>query len=158
MTENKTSSLNEALQKLQQICSRQEKCPLDVITLLKRLNVSGKHHHEIIEKLKSDNFINEQRYAASFIKDKIQFEHWGLIKISYFLKQKGISSTVINESIQQIDRDEYRQMIGKELAKKRKTLKNSPREIWAKLARYGSSRGYEMEMMREFLDERHGEL
>jgi hypothetical protein len=43
--------------------------------------------------------------------------------------------------------------VGKELAKKRKSLKGSPREIWAKLARYGSSRGYEMEIMHDFLGE-----
>jgi regulatory protein len=157
MAENKISSVAGALQKLRQICSKQEKCPRDVISLLKKWSIDVKYHHEIIEKLKADNFINEQRYSASFIGDKIRFEHWGLIKISYFLRQKGISSTVINESIQQIDHNEYRQMISKELAKKRKTIKGTSHEIWAKLARYGSSRGYEMEIMREFLDESAGE-
>jgi hypothetical protein len=44
-------------------------------------------------------------------------------------------------------------MIGRELTKKRKSLKGSSYEIWAKLARYGSSRGYEMEFMAEFLGE-----
>jgi len=157
MTDNKTSSLTEALRKLEQICSKQEKCPLDVILLLKRWNVAANYHHEIIEKLKTDNFINENRYAASFVRDKIRFEHWGLIKISYFLKQKGISSKVIHETIQQTDQVEYRNMIARELSKKRKTIKGTPREIWAKLARYGSSRGYEMDIMRDFLNEPEGE-
>jgi hypothetical protein len=43
-------------------------------------------------------------------------------------------------------------MIRKELEKKKKTLRGSAREIWLKLARYGISRGYEMENMQEFLD------
>jgi regulatory protein len=156
MAIKETPTVTEALQKLQLLCSRQEKCPSDVIILLKRWGIDREHHHEIIEKLKSDNYIDEHRYTTAFVRDKIQFDHWGMIKIGYFLKQKGISNTIIEKAFQEFDRNKYREMIGKELAKRRKSLKGSPREIWAKLARYGSSRGYEMEMMKDFLDKPDG--
>jgi SOS response regulatory protein OraA/RecX len=72
------------------------------------------------------------------------------------LQHKGIAKAVCDKALREIDRDEYRKMVGNELAKKRKTLKGSSREIWVKLARYGSSRGYEMEIMRDFLGDNAG--
>lgn len=146
----------QALEKLRQICSRQEKCPADITELLKRWGVDQEFHQEIIDTLKSEGFLNENRYAAAFVKDKLNFEHWGIIKIRYYLQHKGIDKAVCDKALREIDRDEYRKMVGNELAKKRKTLKGSSREIWVKLARYGSSRGYEMEIMRDFLGDNAG--
>jgi len=143
--------LEDALRKLQQICSKQEKCPADAVLLLKKWGVDQRHHQEMLDKLISERFIDEQRYAASFVNDKIKFDHWGTIKIRYMLHQKGIARGIADNAIREINQGEYRDMVGKELARKRKTLKGSPREIWARLARYGSSRGYEMEVMHDFL-------
>jgi len=140
-----------ALQRLRDICSRQEKCPADLITLLKRWDVAPDQYREIIHRLKTENFVNENRYANAFAKDKISFDHWGLTKIRFMLLQKGIEREACESAIGEIDREEYRKMVGRELSRKRKGLKGTPREIWAKLARYGHSRGYEMEVMREFL-------
>lgn len=140
-----------ALVKLQEICSRQEKAPADVMALLKKWGVAPEKQDEILEKLKAERFVDENRYASAFVKDKIRFDHWGTVKIRFHLNHKGISQDITARALQEIDEQEYRQMISKELDKKRKTLKGTSREIWAKLARYGSSRGYEMDVMRDFL-------
>jgi regulatory protein len=95
--------------------------------------------------------MDDRRYAMAFTRDKIKFEHWGIIKIRIMLNQKGIDRKITDEVIKEIDRIEYRTMIGNELDKKRKALKGTPYEIWAKLARYGSSKGYAMEDMEHFL-------
>jgi regulatory protein len=140
-----------ALAKLQEICSRQEKAPADAIALMKKWGVAREKQHEILEKLKAERFIDENRYASAFVKDKIRFDHWGIVKIRYQLNHKGISPDITAQVLNEIDQQEYREMISKELEKKRKTLKGTSREKWAKLARYGSSRGYEMDVMRDFL-------
>lgn len=152
MRKKESYNATEALSRLQKICSMQEKCPADIILLLDRWGVAPEHHPGIISRLRSDNFMDENRYASAFVKDKIRFGHWGFVKIRYFLRQKGIPAEIANEACNNIDRDDYREMITKELEKKKKTLKGLPREVWAKLARYGSSRGYEMEYMQAFLD------
>lgn len=143
----------QALDKLRQICSRQEKSPADIIQLLKRWGIDQPHHPVILDRLRLEKFLDENRYAAAFVADKIKFDHWGIVKIRYMLHQKGIGNAAVDNAIREIDHDAYRNMVGKEMAKKRKSLKGTPREIWAKLARYGSSRGYEMEVMREFLED-----
>jgi regulatory protein len=151
MKEKEILSPAMALEKLQKMCSMQEKCPADIMLLLKRWGVEPGHHEDIISRLKSDKFIDEGRYAAAFVKDKVKFDHWGFLKIIYFLKQKGIPRSVVDEACKSIDRNEYAIMIKKELEKKKKTLTGKRREVAAKLARYGSSRGYEMEIMHPFL-------
>jgi regulatory protein len=118
---------------------------------MKKWGVAPEKQGEILEKLKAERFIDENRYASAFVKDKIRFDHWGTVKIRFHLNHKGISQDITARALQEIDEQEYRQMISKELDKKRKTLKGTGREIWAKLARYGSSRGYEMDVMRDFL-------
>lgn len=146
-----------ALVKLQEICSRQEKAPADAITLMKKWGVARENQGEILEKLKAERFIDENRYASAFVKDKIRFDHWGMVKIRFHLNHKGISEDITEKALKEIDKQEYRQMVSKELEKKRKTLKGTGREIWARLARYGSSRGYEMDVMRDFLGADFGE-
>ena len=153
MRNKKSISTAEALGKLQKICSLQEKCAADVVLLLKRWGIEPQQHQDIIDRLRADTFMDESRFAAAFVRDKIHFDHWGIIKINYFLKQKGISKKVIQEVLNTIDLGEYTGMIRRELEKKKKTLKGTPRERWAKLARYGTSRGYEMDYMREYLGE-----
>jgi regulatory protein len=151
MKEKETLSPAMALEKLRKMCSMQEKCPADILLLLKRWGVGTEHQEDIIISLKKDKFIDEGRYAAAFVRDKVKFDHWGFLKIIYFLKQKGIPRNVVDEACKAIDRDDYAIMIKKELDKKKKTLTGKRREVAAKLARYGSSRGYEMDIMRPFL-------
>jgi regulatory protein len=143
--------ISVALDKLRTICSRQEKAPADIISFLKKWDVDSSQHQQVIGKLRSEKFIDDRRYATAFTKDKIKFEHWGFVKIRLMLNQKGIDRKITDEVIKEIDRMEYRAMIGKELDKKRKSIKGTPYEIWAKLARYGSSKGYAMEDMEHFL-------
>jgi SOS response regulatory protein OraA/RecX len=149
--EKKKTAPEEALGKLRQLCSRQEKCEADVVTLLNRWGVEKAQHPAILASLKQDDYLSESRYVAAFVKDKIKLEHWGMVKIAYMLRHKGISGKVTEEALRHIDKSEYRTMITRELEKKRKSLRGSRRENWAKLARYGASRGYEMEYMQDFL-------
>lgn len=137
-----------ALQKLRDICSRQEKSPADVLALLSRWGVDKEKHQAVLEELKSEKFVDEHRYAMAFARDKMKFDHWGITKIRFLLQHKGISREVTDEVLRETDMDEYRAMIEKEISKKRKTLRGSPREVWAKLMRYGMSRGYETEYLR----------
>jgi len=145
-------SVDEALKRLQQICSHQEKCPSDVMVLLKRRGIQAEDQQHIIRQLKADGYIDEKRYAAAFVKDKIRFDHWGIIKIRYHLQHKGIARDICENALSEINLEEYRKMVEKELEKKRKDLTGPSRDIWVKLARYGSSRGYEMDTMQHFLE------
>lgn len=144
---------DQALDKLRHLLSRQEKCTADVREWLRKWGIDPSRQDGIIETLTRERFLDEYRYAAALVMDKIRLDHWGIIKIRYFMRQKGLPGAVIDQAIAGIDQEEYRDMVGRELAKKRKTIRGAKREVWVKLARYGSSRGYEMDVMRDFLGE-----
>lgn len=140
-----------ALDKLRNLCSRQEKAPADIISYLKKWGVDSSLYQQITDKLRSERFIDDRRYASAYTRDKIKFDRWGFVKIRIMLQSKGIDRKIINEVADEFDRNEYRTMISNELSKKVKTLKGSEFEIRAKLIRYGSSKGYEMDIISDCL-------
>ena len=102
----------------------------------------------IIDKLLEDDYINEERFARAFVKDKFRFNHWGRIKISTHLRALGISSEHISTAMQEISDEEYEKMLDEIVEKKRKSIKNgTDYEIRAKLLRHALSRGFEYDLV-----------
>lgn len=148
-----SKTYTENLAKIKDICAGQEKSPSEVLGLLKRWGLDHEKSQEIIGILKAENFIDERRYASAFVRDKIKFDRWGVAKIKYALLKKGIPANMTAEAIQSFDKEAYHEMIKNELVKKARMLKGPLSANWQKLARFGSSRGYEMEIMYDILDE-----
>jgi len=141
---NKFISSKEALIKAQNICSQQEKCESDIRKKLFAWKANPVDFDNIIILLKEDKFIDEQRYAISFAKEKFKFSKWGKIKIEYNLKQKNIPSEFILNAIDEINEKDYDLILEKELYKKLKAIKGTDEyTIKTKLLRYALSKGYE---------------
>ncbi len=143
----------EWLKKISNLCSRQEKSPSDVLALLKKWGAGPDTSQNILKKLEESDFVSERRYAEAFVRDKIRLEHWGRVKIRMALTAKGISASLADEVLEKADPEEYATMIRDELVKKSKGLGGKSWERWQKLARFGFSRGYEMDIMHDMLDE-----
>lgn len=134
----------EALMKAQNICARQEKCESDIRKKLGDWKANPMDFDQIIDQLKEDQFIDEQRYAISFAKEKFRFNKWGKIKIEYNLKQKNIASNYIQKALQEINETEYNSVLENELLKKLKSIKDKDEyTIKSKLARFAISKGFE---------------
>ena len=50
--------------------------------------IEEKDNARLIEKLTKDNFINEERYAAGYVRDKFNYNKWGKIKIALSAESK----------------------------------------------------------------------
>jgi len=146
-------SSREALNDMEAICSKQEKCISEAIKLLNKWGIDGEEADEVINQLVKNDFINENRFASAFIRDKIKFSHWGLYKVRFALKEKGIPSGISEDVINLIDKEEYRGMIKHELQKKLRSLKGNSFQIKQKLLRFGTSRGYETELLYNIIDD-----
>lgn len=137
-------SKQEALMKAQNICAMQEKCEFDIRKKLKDWKAKPNDFDDIINQLIDDKFIDEQRYAISFAKEKFKFNKWGKIKIEYTLKQKNIAADFIQKALHEINEEEYKSVLENELLKKIKSLKDSNKyTIKSKLARFAISKGFE---------------
>lgn len=143
----------EALKRLMQECSRSEKSVSFVNRKLKDWGLT-EFSKEITDKLRTEKFIDDARYVKAFIHDKIVFNKWGKFKIRYQLLSEKIAESIINTSLKEFDKNEYKNIIFEELRKKQKSLKNMPHQnMKSKLMSFGSQRGYEMDIIRDFLNE-----
>lgn len=136
---------DKAYARMARICSRKEYSPFDIEQKLYRLDLSKETTDKIINQLKSNNYLNEERYVRSFIKDKLLINKWGRRKIEAVLFQKRLPQNIVNSVFLEYDRDELSENLMHVLEKKWKSVKgNSDYEKKCKLIKYALSRGFEM--------------
>lgn len=98
--------------------------------------------------LKEQKYINDEEYARSYVKDKVNIRKLGYVRIKNELYQKRIDSEIIEDTLGElIDmEDEYRRAL--ELAEKKMntTYKNDDTQAaYRKLGGFLQRRGYSMD-------------
>jgi len=136
--------MEEILSKAQNICSKKEMCIFDISKKLRIWEATEIEKEDIIQSLLNDKFIDERRYANAFSTDKFKFNKWGKIKISYHLKQKQIPNKFIQESLSQINDNEYFMTLKSILKSKLISLENKENKK-EKLVRFAQSKGYSLD-------------
>jgi len=97
----------------------------------------------MIARLIKERFIDENRYAAAFVRDKSRLAGWGEMKIRYALQKKGLEKETIAEAMGEIDPEEQLDRLAKLMQAKARTLKNATaEEKRAKLMRFAASKGF----------------
>jgi regulatory protein len=143
---------NQAISRLQKICSQQEKCLSDIKKKLTEWKIPDSQTENILEKLLNDKFVDELRYSKSFVRDKFRFNEWGKIKLIYALRQKKIDEKIIQDALEEIDETVYLSSVTKLLRKKIKTLKDKDINIIkAKLIKFVRSKGFEFDVIHKAL-------
>ena len=150
----KKISAREALSRLQKICSIQEKCIADIQHKLQTWEISEQDGRKIIESLKSDKFVDEERFAVYFVRDKYKINRWGRDKIRYALVHKGITTDIIEAALSEIKEENYNDTLKDLLIKKRTGIKSGNMyEIKGKLIRYGTQKGYGFDIVYKLVEE-----
>ena len=107
MINRKTYSIDEALLKLQNYCAYQERCHQEVQQKLKVMHMIPEAIDHIIVSLIQNNFLNEERFAKTFVRGKFRIKKWGKHRLTLELKKKNISKNNINQALSEIDEQEY---------------------------------------------------
>lgn len=134
------------LSQMQRLCSMREYCVNDIRKKLEKIECSKTTSDSIIESLRNNGFIDEQRYSRAFAKDKSKLSGWGPVKIGYHLRAKGISNETVEKVLMEIaDEGEGNEIAAKILKKKFETINGLEDEskIREKLLRFGVSRGFQ---------------
>ena len=134
----------EALHRAATLCSSAKHCTADIREKLARWGVTEADSRTIIDRLVQERFIDEQRYAVAFVKDKFRFSGWGRIKMRYALQQKRIDGSDIDHALATLDEEQYNDRLLELLqAKSRSIRDDDPEARRAKLFRFAASRGFE---------------
>ena len=143
-----------AFVKASAICARQEKCISDIATKLQKWEVDIEDQHKVIDQLLKEKFIDEERYARFYVKDKFVFNRWGRIKIKYQLSFKGIDKNVIEDALSLINPSDYIITLAQLLHHKSKTIKHEdPYKRKNALIRFAAGRGFEPNHIYNVLDD-----
>ena len=119
---------------------------------MKSYDIPEEEKTKILEYLLDNRFVNDERFAKSFVRGKVNQSDWGVNKIRYHLIQKGIAKEIIDEAIGQTDEKAYRQRLIDILITKAKTVKAaSDFEKKRKLAAYAMQKGFEGNLVWEVL-------
>jgi regulatory protein len=152
MTDNELykSSLNKAMA----LCAAREYCVSDISSKLATWGNDEKDIDRIIEKLVKENFINEERYATGYVKDKFNYNKWGKIKIMSQLRAKSIPGNIISMALNSLDNDLYKKTLSDLLSTHRRHIKaKNEYDLKGKLLRYGLSKGFESTLLYDLLNE-----
>lgn len=121
----KTYTLQEATRKLEQYCVYQERCHQEVRQKLTNMSMIPEAIDVIIVHLLEHNFLNEERFAKTFVSGKFRIKKWGRGRLTYELKKKDISKVNIKLAIEDISDVEYIEVFNDLAEKKAGLIKES---------------------------------
>lgn len=135
---------DNAFLRLATLCARSEQAEGDLRKKLHDWAIAPCDIDAIIHRLKQERYLDNERYARAYCRDKLRFNGWGRIKIAFMLKGKGIEQEIIDNAIAEIDEEQYLTILNDTLATKAKALGDkTPEQARAALLRFAASRGFE---------------
>ncbi|MBA3682760.1 MAG: RecX family transcriptional regulator [Bacteroidetes bacterium] len=139
--------------KIKQWCAYQERSQNETRYKLYEYGLKEIEVEEVISKLISENFLNEERFAMALAGGKFRIKHWGKIKIKIELKKHKISDYSINKALKSIDGDDYINILTLVLEKKiRQTKVKEKQKLFYAVLNYAVSRGFERDLASEQLN------
>ena len=143
----------EAYLQLAALCAQAEHCQREMREKMRRWEVDETVRNRVLDRLVRERFVDDERYARAFVKDKIRYNKWGRRKVQQALWQKGIDSEIQRKVLDEIDEKEYLSILRPLLRQKRKSIKaQNDYELNQKLLRFALGRGYTFDIIRQCID------
>ena len=143
----------EAYLQLAAICAQAEHCEQEMRDKMKRWELDETVQNRIIDRLTKERYIDHERYARAFVKDKSRYNKWGRRKVQQALWMKRIDNDIQQRVLDEIDEKEYLDVLRPLLKQKRKSIKaDSDYEMNQKLVRFALSRGFTFDIIRQCLN------
>lgn len=144
----KPLTYEQALSRAAALCSGSERCSSEIQKKLLQWGLAPAQSEDIISYLIKEKYIDNMRFCRAYCLDKFRYNHWGRIKIGQMLRMMEIESNEINEGLAAIDEQEYSEVLLHTLEQKSRQLKDSDPYIRkGKLVRHALSRGFEMDLI-----------
>jgi len=151
MSKEKTEQ--EAYLQLAAMCAQAEHCEQEMRDKMKRWGIEPDAQDRVVARLVKERYVDNERYARAFVKDKIRYNKWGRRKVMHALWMKRIDDDIQRSVLDEIDDKDYIDVLVPLLKQKRKTIKaKSDYELNQKLVRFALSRGFDFSIIRQCMD------
>lgn len=149
----KEKTEQEAYLELAALCAQAEHCQQEMRDKMRRWEMDEAVQERVIGRLVKERYIDEERYTRAFVNDKIRYQKWGRRKIQQSLWMKRIDNDIQQRVLDEVDDEEYLDVLRPLLKQKRKTTKaQSDYELNQKLLRFALGRGFTFDIIRQCLD------
>ena len=149
----KEKTEQEAYLQLAAVCAHAEHCEQEMRDKMKRWAIEPDAQDRVIARLIKERYIDNERYARAFVKDKIRYNKWGRRKVMQALWMKRIDDDILHQVLDEIDDKEYIDVLIPLLKQKRKAIKaKSDYELNQKLVRFALGRGFDFSIICQCMD------
>ena len=149
----KQKTEQEAYLQLAALCAQAEHCQWEMLEKMRRWELPEEEQARVMQRLVSERYVDDERYARAFVKDKVRYNKWGRRKVEQALWQKHIDDDIRQRVLDEVEDDEYLAVLRPLLKQKRKsTMAASDYELNQKLVRFALSRGFTFDIIRQCLD------
>lgn len=142
----------QAYVKITAFCAYQERSHREVVQKLYEYGLKKAEIDELLSRLITENFINEERFAKAYAGGKFRMKHWGRVKIKKGLELHGVSSYCIRKGLEEIEEALYEETLYTLLVKKACAYKDIGLVKKIKTINYFLGRGYERDVIQEAWD------
>jgi regulatory protein len=143
----------EAYLQLAALCAQAEHCRQEMLDKMKRWGLDEGVKDRIISRLVKERFVDDERYARAFVKDKVRYNKWGRRKIQQALWMKRIDEHIQQQVLDEIEEREYLEVLRPLLKQKRKSVKaQNDYELNQKLIRFALGRGFTFDVIRQCIN------
>ena len=143
----------EAYLQLAALCAQAEHCEQEMRDKMRRWELDETVQNRIINRLIKERYVDDERYARAFVKDKIRYNKWGRRKVQQALWKKRIDADIQQRVLDEIEEKEYLDILRPLLKQKRKSIKaENDYELNRKLVRFALSRGFDFSIIRQCMD------
>ena len=144
---------HEAYLTLAALCARSEHCQWEMLEKMRRWELDDAAQSRVMARLVKERYVDDERYARAFVKDKVRYNKWGRRKVEQALWQKRIADDIRERVLDEVDEEEYLNVLRPLLKQKRKSIKaENDYELNQKLVRFALGRGFTYDIIRQCID------
>ena len=143
----------EAYLKLTALCANAEHCQHEMQEKMKRWELPEEAQARVMARLVKERYVDDERFARAYVKDKIRYNKWGRRKVQQGLWTKRIDEDIQQRVLGEVDDEEYLSVLRPLLKQKQRSIKaESDYERNQKLVRFALGRGFTFDIIRQCLN------
>ena len=149
----KEKTEQDAYLQLAALCAQAEHCQQEMRDKMKRWDIDAATQDRIVARLIKERYVDDERYARAFVKDKIRYNKWGRRKVQQGLWLKHIDADIQERVLSEVDDSEYLSVLRPLLKQKAKGIRaENDYERNQKLVRFALGRGFTFDIIRQCLN------